>query len=459
MPNTTTNQCNTITLFPLTVVCNSTNPTNGFPNGSITLEINGGTPPYTVTWETGNIGESLYNLPAGTYQANVTDYYNDFSVDTFCTLVNIGPTPTPTPSPSPTPTVVEYDLCLSTDIIVEGESVVEQTTFNPYNIINGRQSWISADLTKYIIWDNVNSQWFVSGTSFTIISNNPAYPPTNTWNVIGDVGNANVTQGVCDILDIPIILGIGTTTTTTIPVPQLVSEISINHPTCGCDGGLSVKVKGGTPPYEYSINNGLTYSKMPIFSNLCHGMYILEVKDSLDVRNTGTIMLDKPSNPVTYLVKLSTSERTIQQTGSLLTKEYYTELNITPELPSGTTLTFDLLHLHSLKSSPNQLSSSATSTSDLYVDAMLFPVSFSSQTSGTSVNNVAGCQDQNVYIDSFTENWTGVSYTYGSELYIQTTVSTYQNESLPCYVGLSDEKFFISNLEISGCSCCTAIIV
>ena len=166
----------------------------------------------------------------------------------------------------------------------------------------------------------------------------------------------------------------------------------------------------------------------------------------MDVRNTGTIMLEKPSNPITYLVKITTSDRTIQQTGTLLTKEYYSTLSVTPELPSGSTLTFDLLHLHSHRSSPNQLSSSATSVSDLYVDAMLFPVSFSSQTSGTGINTVAGCQNETVYIDSFTENWTGVSYTYGTELYIQTTVSTYQNESLPCYVGLSDEKFFISNL-------------
>lgn len=42
-------------------------------DGAITLTIQGGQSPYTVSWSTGQSGASLDGLPAGTYQASVTD--------------------------------------------------------------------------------------------------------------------------------------------------------------------------------------------------------------------------------------------------------------------------------------------------------------------------------------------------------------------------------------------------
>ncbi|MFC3879713.1 gliding motility-associated C-terminal domain-containing protein [Algoriphagus namhaensis] len=49
-------------------------PTCGDQNdGSISLDIQGGQAPYTVSWSTGQSGSSLSNLGAGTYQASITD--------------------------------------------------------------------------------------------------------------------------------------------------------------------------------------------------------------------------------------------------------------------------------------------------------------------------------------------------------------------------------------------------
>jgi hypothetical protein len=441
------------------VVCNITNPTNGLPNGSITLGISGGTPPYTVVWETGNIGPSLYNLSEGSYQATVTDYYNDFSVETTCVLTNIGPTPTPTPTPSPTPSVVEYDLCLTTDIVDRnsGLGVINFISFYPNGTTNGRPSWASIGATEIMYWDNVNNFWTVSGLTYTVISYDPIYPPTNSWNVIGIVGTANITIGTCDNIEAPITLMMLATTTTTTLSP-LNADATINQPKCGCDGGITVNASGGNPPYQYSLNNGVSYSKMPFFTDLCYGLYQLVVKDSYDNMTIGSIILEKTLNPVTYLLKLDVKEKTIQNTNSVLTKEYYTTLNVTPELPSGTTLTFDIIRSHTLKSSPNQSSSTATTNSELYIDSILEPLSFSSQTSGSTFNTTAGCQNETVYIDTITEYWTGITFTYGTDLYLQTSVSTFKNENLPCYVGFSDERFTIANVEINGCDCCTVII-
>lgn len=52
----------------------SENPScSGDSNGWIDLNINGGTAPYTITWNTGANGKKLENIPVGTYLATITD--------------------------------------------------------------------------------------------------------------------------------------------------------------------------------------------------------------------------------------------------------------------------------------------------------------------------------------------------------------------------------------------------
>ena len=51
-----------------------TNETGGQSNGSIEISnITGGTPPYTILWDTGDTTFTLINLRAGTYNLSVTD--------------------------------------------------------------------------------------------------------------------------------------------------------------------------------------------------------------------------------------------------------------------------------------------------------------------------------------------------------------------------------------------------
>ncbi len=45
----------------------------GAANGAITLNVSGGTPPYTINWNNGQVGPSLSGLPAGSYTATITD--------------------------------------------------------------------------------------------------------------------------------------------------------------------------------------------------------------------------------------------------------------------------------------------------------------------------------------------------------------------------------------------------
>jgi hypothetical protein len=75
MSQLSANTCNIVTIFPLGVICN---PTDAFkpntPNGSIQLNISGGTPPYTTSWSNGQQGNNITNLLPGIYTATTTDY-------------------------------------------------------------------------------------------------------------------------------------------------------------------------------------------------------------------------------------------------------------------------------------------------------------------------------------------------------------------------------------------------
>ena len=82
-----TSDCDVLTLFPLGVECLITNTfQSSGATRTATLVVTGGTPPYTFEWENGNRTDTIRNLPAGTYNATVTDYFGDFVVNTSCEL-------------------------------------------------------------------------------------------------------------------------------------------------------------------------------------------------------------------------------------------------------------------------------------------------------------------------------------------------------------------------------------
>lgn len=81
------NECGVSTIFPMEVECVITNPTTPISNnGTASISITGGTPPYTVRWGNGNISSSIINLKPGSYPAVVSDYWDDYVINTTCVL-------------------------------------------------------------------------------------------------------------------------------------------------------------------------------------------------------------------------------------------------------------------------------------------------------------------------------------------------------------------------------------
>ena len=102
------NECDVITVFPMTIECDSINPSTSISNdGRVSVSITGGTPPYKYIWGgavLGNISPAVMNLPVGSYPVTVVDYWGDFTASTICQLTSNN-TPTITPTSTPTPTI------------------------------------------------------------------------------------------------------------------------------------------------------------------------------------------------------------------------------------------------------------------------------------------------------------------------------------------------------------------
>ena len=66
--------------------------------------------------------------------------------------------------------------------------------------------------------------------------------------------------------------------------PPLTATVSVNSMTCNNynDASVFVSVSGGNPPYQLSIDNGLTYQDTLGFTNLGAGNYVTTIKDAFN---------------------------------------------------------------------------------------------------------------------------------------------------------------------------------
>ena len=272
------NECVPITIFPMGVVCVVTNPTcSKCSDGTATLIVTGGTPPYDITWGNGNKSFTIINLSFGSYPATVTDYYGDFTANTICVLST---TTTTTSTTTTTTTLLPtYDFCLVITYVTKRGVNQQNIHFIPDGFYDGYPTWISDDSLYSIIWDTVNNRWVLvdNVNNLTVINNNPSYPPLSGWQILGKDGSVGAYEGECGNLD-----NLGLTT-------------SINYKGCdySCLNSITITGGGGVPPYQYSIDGGVTWVSSPIFQGICNGLYSPQIKDSL-----GTIVA---SNNITVI--------------------------------------------------------------------------------------------------------------------------------------------------------------
>lgn len=322
------NECEPITLFPLGVVCDVTNPTSPSSfDGVINLVITGGTPPYSIVWSNGVVNTtSLSFLQSGEYTAFVVDYYGDFTASTTCSVIAPSPTPSATPTLTPTPSSTPAPMTgICVTFIVEGQPY--QFEFEYFTTINGYPAWTAAttntpitsvggqltlswvidtppSVSGYRITGFDSTSWYASSTSLIA-------PPLTGWSIAGSspgVTNISVISGDCPLY------------------PELIASVYTNNTTCELsnDGSICVVGAGGSGNYEYSIDNVL-YTTTNCFYNLTSGSYTVYLKDTTTseivsqnvvITNIGTsqtVSLEYTQVSSTTLVNTPQSQRIAKQ--------------------------------------------------------------------------------------------------------------------------------------------------
>ncbi|PKB16380.1 T9SS type A sorting domain-containing protein [Flavobacterium sp. 5] len=228
-----TSNTNPITIAPLVPVNGTTlitKPVDCSTNASITVLATAGQDPYYYSIDGGitYVNNNIFNnLQAGTYTAFIKDSKNCISPALITTIEQIQPLKATTTS---TPLLCDKDISTLTVIATGGQTPYTYSIGNDYQ-------------------------------SSTIFTGLPA-------------GNYNITaKDAFGCLQM-------TTITLSQPLPLVANTIITKSIDCLTNAEVTVDATGGTTPYTYSIDGGITFVPNSTFTNLTAGTYSIYVKDS-----------------------------------------------------------------------------------------------------------------------------------------------------------------------------------
>ena len=235
----------TVSASPSVSIVSTSDPTScGATDGAITAQATGGTPSYTYTWSTGDVGPTVAFLNSGLYCVEVED-------DAGCTasvcasLSDVGSTPVTISSTS------------SNDTICGGESV----------------TFTASGSTSYV--------FYVNGIQ---VSNNNPYITDSLMN--GDViAVTGLDTQLCAATSPPL-------TYTVHPEVEIGITASQNPTACAAtDGFANTVTLGGVPPYMYMWTDGQT---TPNAVDLAAGSYAVTVTDANGCQDSDAVSLSDP---------------------------------------------------------------------------------------------------------------------------------------------------------------------
>ena len=223
----------------------------GSSDGSIDLTIQGGTSPYTINWNNGQITEDISGIPSGIYSVIVADSNSCSISDSINVLQPLAPL-------SVTDTVGNV-ACFNgsngfIDITVAGG------TF-PYSY-----TWSNGPVSQ----DNLN----VATGSYTV--------------TITDDNNCQIQASY----------------TVNQPASGMVLSGNTQNVTCfnGNDGSINLNVNGGYSPYSYTWSNAATTEDL---ASIQAGIYTVTVTDVSNCTVSDTFTISQPLNPISITVSTS----------------------------------------------------------------------------------------------------------------------------------------------------------
>ena len=283
-------------------------------DGQISLQVNGGNPPYIISWSPSI--DDPFNLCPGTYNYTITDEAG-CSINGSATILELPP--------------ININFTILSDIKCYGENTAEimvhVSNINDYTLLwnTGDTSHILSNLSagtySVTVYGQNNCQDSASiyitqpsqlNLTFTDIT--PTYCGyclgSATAIVFGGTPNyyylwdenANFQQtptadSLCvNVYSITVLDNNGCSIIGNISIIDTsdltLNIIDIQNVTCGgwCNGSIIVSAEGGFPPYNYLWNNGDTTNNL---TNLCAGEYRVTVTDSKQCMRIEIINIDE----------------------------------------------------------------------------------------------------------------------------------------------------------------------
>jgi hypothetical protein len=179
------------------------------------------------------------------------------------------------------------------------------------------------------------------------------------------------------------------------------------------------------------------------------------VLDSLGNTYFSTETIKSTKQVTTYTISLITTTTTPVNNEISLVNNYETTVVVTPPLPDGTTITFDLIHTNSFYSSPTSGTSILTTGTILTKNTTDINIDSTVTGNTTSVNTAAGCQTEFIYQSDINDVWNSLTITNSDTITINTTSRVDKTMTGQCVVGYSNDTFSIGNAVINGCDCCS----
>ena len=310
-------QCNTPITTTVTVVIPGPQPIqssvgsishvtcNGGNNGAASIQISGGTPPYTVQWSHGAIGTQINNLSAGTYTATITDASGCTTTRTVTinqpiAMVTQPGTVTPptchngtngsaqvivsggtftysyqwSPSGGNNPTANNLGPGTYTVTVTDQQGCTAQRTFT---LANPPAMQVQVNQVQQVSCNGLNNgsaQVGVSGGT-----GNLSYlwtPSGGTGLTASNLGPGTYTFTVTDqnncTQSVPVVISQPATLNVSVPNPTPVSCFGQNN------GAATAVVTGGVAPYVYQWNPG--GANTASITGLAPGNYSLMVADA-----------------------------------------------------------------------------------------------------------------------------------------------------------------------------------
>jgi len=333
-------------------------------NGTVSINVSGGTPPYSYQWS----NTTGPPFPAGTYDVTITDANNCSSTYPFTVTE---PNPIVVIPNQTNLTCYQNNSGMATVSVSGGTGSYTYTWTNnvsntdtaynlaagqyTVNIVDGNGCLVTHDFTltepsavNIQIISTINPTCFgqcngsiqVAGTggtstSYTYQWTNSANTPSidslcaGNYNVtVADANNCTATQSF--ILTEP---------------PQVIANISSTIDVLchgQCTGSATVSVTNGVAPYSYSWSNN---SNNPTATNLCFGNYDVTVFDVNGCTATTSVTINEPTALTTQINNIQATQcygdcngsATVTATGGILPYAYNWSSG-TPNLPTNNTL-------------------------------------------------------------------------------------------------------------------------